>query len=72
MKNKIVKLNETELNQLVEDCVREVLNEGFFDGIKQGYQGAKQGYKSQKMLDRDTDNFKQNLSREDLDKDTVQ
>lgn len=66
MNNKIIKLNETELNQLVEDCVKEVLNEGFFDRIKQGYQGAKQGYKSQKMLDRGTDNFKQNLSREDM------
>ena len=28
--------------------------------------GAKQGYNSQKMLDRGTDNFKQNLSREDM------
>lgn len=66
MNNNMIKLNEAQLNQLVEECVMEVLNEGFFDKIGAAWKGAKQGYNSQKMLDRGTDNFKQNLSREDM------
>ena len=66
MNNNMIKLNEAQLNQLVEECVIEVLNEGFFDKIGAAWKGAKQGYNSQKMLDRGTDNFKQNLSREDM------
>lgn len=62
----MIKLNEAQLNQLVEECVMEVLNEGFFDKMSSAWNGAKQGYNSQKMLDRGTDNFKQNLSREDM------
>ena len=66
MNNNMIKLNEAQLNQLVEECVAEVLNEGFFDKMGAAWKGMKQGYNSQKMLDRGTNNFKQNLSREDM------
>ena len=64
-KNTIV-LNEAELQNLIKNCVTEVLNEGFFDRLKAGVQGAKSGYSGQKMLDRGTDDFKQNWDRQDL------
>lgn len=66
MNNNMIKLNEAQLQQLIEECVQEVLNEGFFDKMSAAWKGAKQGYNSQKMLDRGTENFKQNLSREDM------
>ena len=41
-KNTIV-LNEAELQNLIKNCVTEALNEGFFDRLKAGVQGAKSG-----------------------------
>ena len=66
MKKNTIVLNEAELQNLIKDCVNEVLNEGFFDRVKAGMQGAKAGYSGQKMLDRGTDDFKQNWDRQDL------
>jgi phosphoenolpyruvate carboxylase len=66
MDKKVIKLNESELNQLIEECIQDILNEGFFDKMNAAWKGAKQGYNGQKMLDRGTDNFKQNLDREDM------
>ena len=66
MKKNTIVLNEAELQNLIKDCVNEVLNEGFFDRLKAGVQGAKSGYSGQKMLDRGTNDFKQNWDRQDL------
>ena len=41
MNNNMIKLNEAQLNQLVEECVMEVLNEGFFDKIGAAWKGGK-------------------------------
>lgn len=64
-KNTIV-LNESELQNIIAECVQEAINEGFFDRFKAGWQGAKQGYSGQKMLDRGTDDFKQQWGRDEL------
>ena len=66
MEKNIIKLNESELHQLIEECVTEMLKEGFFDQVGAAWKGMKQGYKGQKMLDRGTDNFKQHLDKEDM------
>ena len=75
MKKNTIVLNEAELQNLIKDCVNEVLNEGFLDKesikklgdrVKSGWEGAKSGYSGQKMLDRGTDDFKQNWDRQDL------
>ena len=75
MKKNTIVLNEAELQNLIKDCVNEVLNEGFLDKenikkmanrVKAGWEGAKSGYSGQKMLDRGTDDFKQNWDRQDL------
>lgn len=64
MANKIV-LNESELNAIIESCVREALSEGWLDRVKSAYQGAKQAYQGQEMLDRGTEDFKQNWDKDD-------
>lgn len=66
MAKNTITLNEAQLQSLVEECVAEVLNEGLWDQMKAGWQGAKRGFQGQKMLDRGTDDFKQNWDREDL------
>lgn len=66
MAKNIITLNEAQLQSLVEECVAEVLNEGVWDQMKAGWQGAKRGFQGQKMLDRGTEDFKQNWDREDL------
>ena len=66
MAKNIITLNEAQLQSLVEECVAEVLNEGLWDQMKAGWQGAKRGFQGQKMLDRGTEDFKQNWDREDL------
>lgn len=66
MAKNTITLTEAQLTQMVEDCVRDIINEGFFDNVKSALKGAKQGYQGQKMLDRGTDNFKQQWDREDL------
>ena len=75
MKKNTIVLNEAELQNLIKDCVNEVLNEGFLDKenikkmanrVKAGWEGAKSGYSGQKMLDRGTNDFKQNWDRQDL------
>lgn len=66
MSKNTITLSEAQLQSLVEECVAEVLNEGLWDQMKAGWQGAKRGFQGQKMLDRGTDDFKQNWDREDL------
>ena len=66
MKQNTIKLNENELYALVNECVKDVLEEGFFDQIKAGWNGAKQGLSGQKMLDRGVDNFNQYHQLQDL------
>lgn len=66
MAKNTITLTEAQLTQMVEDCVRDIINEGFFDNVKSAWKGAKQGYQGQKMLDRGTDNFKQQWDREDF------
>lgn len=62
--NKII-LNENELHAIIESCVKEALEEGLGDQLKAGVQGAVNAFKGQKLLDRGTDNFKQNWDRDD-------
>ena len=58
------------MNELINESVQQILEEGFFDNLKAGVsgavQGARRGFQGQKMLDRGTDDFKQNWDREDL------
>jgi hypothetical protein len=60
-----IKLTESELNAIIESSVRQVLEEGFIDQIKAGWSGLEQGVEGQRMLDRGTENFKQNWDRDD-------
>ena len=66
MAKNTITLTEAQFQSMVEDCVRDIINEGFFDNMKSAWQGAKRGYQGQKMLDRGTDDFKQQWDREDL------
>ena len=68
MEKNIITLNESEFRSLIEGCVTEILEEGFFDQLGSAWKGAKNGFKGQKMLDRGTDNFKQNLDYWDIKK----
>jgi hypothetical protein len=65
MENNKIVLNESEFKSLVESCVRSAIEEGIFDRLKAAYSGARSGYKGQQMLDRGTNNFKQNWDRDD-------
>lgn len=69
-RNNTIYLNESDLQQIIEESVQQILNEGFFDNLKAGVsgavQGARRGFQGQKMLDRGTDNFKQTWDRDDL------
>lgn len=77
MEKNIITLTEAQFNRMVEDCVRDIINEGMLDeafgdglrnfgkSMKSTWQGAKHGYKGQQMLNRGTDDFKQQWDRED-------
>jgi hypothetical protein len=60
-----ITINEQELQNIINECVANAINEGFLDRIKAGYNGMVQGYKDQKFLDRGSDDFKQNWSYAD-------
>lgn len=78
MAKNTITLTEAQLNRMVEDCVRDIINEGMMDeafgdglknfgrSMKSAFQGAKQGYQGQQMLNRGTDDFKQEWGREEL------
>lgn len=66
MTKNTITLTEAQLQEMVENCVTDIINEGFLDNMKSAWQGAKRGYQGQKMLDRGTDDFKQTWDREDL------
>jgi hypothetical protein len=78
MPKNTITLTEAQFNKMVEDCVRDIINEGMMDeafgdglknfgrSMKSAVQGAKQGYQGQQMLNRGTDNFKQEWGREEL------
>lgn len=55
-----IKITESELMSIINEAIeKEMVEEGFFDNIKSAFQGAKQGYKTQQMMDRGTNGFKQ-------------
>ena len=66
----VVRLTESQLNELINESIQQILEEGFFDNLKAGVsgavQGTRRGFQGQKMLDRGTDNFKQNWDYDDL------
>ena len=73
-----IRLNESELRDLISEQVRTALNEvfssqegadvdeGFFQNLSQAWKGAKQGYNYQKAMDRGTQGFKQEHDYEDV------
>ena len=70
-----IRLNESQLNSLIQESIENVLNEmyengdlneGFFQNLKQAWNGAKQGYNYQKAMDRGTQGFKQEHDYEDV------
>ena len=66
MENNVIHLTESELKQIINESVKQIIEEGFFDNMKSAYQGAKMAYQGQKMKDRGTDNFKQKWGRDEL------
>lgn len=56
-----IQINEETLNKIIA----ETIEENIFDRLKQGVKGAIDGYRSQKYVDRGTDNFSQVYSRDD-------
>ena len=57
MDKNTITLTESELHQMVNECVASMLEEGFLDNMKAAWQGAKRGYQGQQMLDRGVDDF---------------
>ena len=74
MAKEIINLNEQQLKAIVAESVKRILkesdlDEGFWDNMKAGFQGAKQGFNAQKNLDRGSDNFKYEHDYEDMKRD---
>ena len=62
-----ITLNESQLRALIAESVEQaMLDEGFFDNLKAGWNGMKQGYSAQQSLDKDNSNLKRHWDREDL------
>lgn len=66
-----IRLNESELINIIESACYEALkeqelDEGFFDNVKAGIRGAKQGFNAQRNLDASTDNLKYEHDYEDF------
>ena len=60
---KPVRINESQLQSLIKESTLKVLkesemDEGFWDNMKAGWQGAKSGFNAQKSLDTDYSNLK--------------
>ena len=62
-----IQINESQLRALIAESVEQaMLDEGFFDNLKAGWNGMKQGYSAQQSLDKDNSNLKRHWDREDL------
>lgn len=61
---KTISINEAKLNKIISEAINEAIEEGFVDNIRAGVNGFGQAYGSQKMLDRGTEGFQQELSHE--------
>ena len=59
MENKVIRLTESELRNMISENIQTAINEGWFDNMKSAFRGARQGYKTQQMIDRGTEGFKQ-------------
>lgn len=70
MEKNTIRLNESELNALIEQCVYEVIEEDFMSNIKAAWKGAKQGYKDQKTLDAGADGMQHYRTPHDVAYDT--
>ena len=53
---KLIRLTEADLHRIVKESVNNVLNEGMWDNIKSGWQGAKAGYNYSKGV-QDNQNY---------------
>lgn len=63
-----ITLNEAQLKQLIQESIEEaMLDEGFWDNIKAGWNGMKQGYQAQQSIDADNSNRKRHWDREDFE-----
>lgn len=65
-----VKINESQLQSLIKESTLKILkesemDEGFWDNMKAGWQGAKAGFNAQKSLDSDYANLKQEHDYDD-------
>ena len=67
---KPVRINESQLQSLIKESTLRILkesemDEGFWDNMKAGWQGAKAGFNAQKSLDSDYANLKQEHDYDD-------
>ena len=67
---KPVRINESQLQSLIKESTLRILkesemDEGFWDNMKAGWQGAKAGFNAQKSLDSDYSNLKQEHDYDD-------
>ena len=67
---KPVRINESQLQSLIKESTLRILkesemDEGFWDNMKAGWQGAKAGFNTQKSLDSDYSNLKQEHDYDD-------
>ena len=46
-KKQVIRLNESQINQIVTESVKNILSENALDNIKGAWQGMKSGYQSQ-------------------------
>lgn len=65
-----VRINESQLQSLIKESTLRILkesemDEGFWDNLKSGWQGAKAGFNAQKSLDTDYSNLKQEHDYDD-------
>ena len=65
-----MQISEAQLQRMISESIdrvlREEMEEGLFDRIRNAYSGAKAGYNAQKTLDRGTDDFKQQHDWDDV------
>ena len=71
---KPLRINESQLQSLIKESTLRILkesemDEGFWDNMKAGWQGAKAGFNTQKMMDRGINDFKTEHDYEDVKQD---
>ena len=60
---KLIRLTEADLHRIVKESVNNVLNEGMWDNIKSGWQGAKAGYNYSKGVQNNQNYYNDMMQR---------